>query len=287
MEVIRSKTMGFCMGVKQVVDLAHECLRIAKDKGVPAYSIGWFIHNQRVVKQLADLGLRHIERPEEGVPGVALIRAHGITDVLRQEFIDAGYELIDGTCRNVASSQSIIRNTGKNTLVVVAGIAGHSEVVALSGVTTTENTLIPTVVVQSVNDVQNLPDDPKTVILMTQTTLPALDYRAILQAMKDKYGTALRIGNHLCAGALRRNKALLELCETVEAIVVVGGKNSANTAALVRLVEEFGLPAFHVESALEITEEMRSFNRVGLTAGTSTSQHDIDDVYSELKGVSR
>ena len=287
MEVIRSKTMGFCMGVRQVVDLAHECLRIAEEKGVPAYSIGWFIHNQRVVKQLADLGLRHIEKPEEGEPGVALIRAHGITDALRQKFIDAGYELIDGTCRNVVSSQSVIRNTSENALVVIAGIAGHSEVVALSGVTSAEHALIPSVVVQSAEDVQYLPSNPQIVILMTQTTLPALDYRAILQAMKDRYGSTLRIGNHLCAGALRRNKALIELCEAVDAVVVVGGRNSANTAALVRLVEEYPLPAFHVESAQEITEDMRSFARVGLTAGTSTSQRDIDEVFSALKGGPR
>ncbi|HOX08679.1 MAG TPA: 4-hydroxy-3-methylbut-2-enyl diphosphate reductase [Planctomycetota bacterium] len=284
MEVILSKSMGFCMGVKQVVDLAHECLRLAAEQGVPAYSIGWFIHNQRVVNQLAVLGLRHIEKPTDGKPGVALIRAHGITDTLRQSFLEAGFTLIDGTCRNVQASQTIIRDTDRSDHVVIAGIAGHSETIALAGVKDAGGNFIACHVVQNTDDVHDLPDAQGTWILMTQTTLPASEYKAILQAMKDKYGPSLVVGNHLCPGALRRNKALDELCSQVEAVVVVGGKNSANTMALVRLVEEHGKQAFHVESASEVTDAMRAFSRMGLTAGTSTPQSDIDEVHRALKG---
>lgn len=283
-EIILSETLGFCVGVRQVVDLAHECLKKASQKNIPAYSIGWFIHNQRVVKQLSELGLRHIEQPEDAPAGVALVRAHGITDELRNRFIQAGFELIDGTCRNVEYSQKIIRDVNKDDHIVIAGIAGHSEVTALSGVQDNDGVVIPSFVVQNTQDVNNLPHIGGRWVLMTQTTLPASEYKNILQAMKQKFGDSMIIGNHLCAGALRRNKALIDLCGQVEAVIVVGGKNSANTTALAHLVEDNGLPAFHVESAEEVTEQMRCYSIVGLTAGTSTPQSDIDEVYKALKG---
>jgi 4-hydroxy-3-methylbut-2-en-1-yl diphosphate reductase len=284
MEVIRSKSIGFCAGVSHVIKLADECFRIAEEKQLPVYSIGWFIHNQRVVDDFIRRGMKHIERPEDGEPGVALIRAHGIPDKLRNDFIQAGYILVEGTCRNVEYSQNFIRAIASGAQIVVAGIQGHSEVIALSGLWDGLGQNIPVSVVESSVDVANLPSFDGEYILMTQTTLPGIQYKEICSAMRERFGAKVTIGNHLCPGALRRNKALLDLCAQVDAVVVVGGKNSANTMALATLVTEQGLPVWHVESADEITEDMKIFSRIGLTAGTSTPQVDIDAVYKALKG---
>jgi 4-hydroxy-3-methylbut-2-enyl diphosphate reductase len=283
-EVILSKSLGFCSGVGHVISLAEECFRIATEKQLPVYSIGWFIHNQRVVDCFIARGMRHIEHPEEGSPGVALIRAHGIPDTLRQSFLDAGYFLVDGTCHNVAYSQNIIRNTPAGTTIVIAGIVGHSEVVALSGLWDGAGKPVPVLVVESAHDVSLLPDLSGECLLMTQTTLPAVQYKEISNAMKERFGQRLTIGNHLCPGALRRNKALIDLCSQVEAVVVVGGLKSANTTALARIVAEQGLPVWHIESAQDVVPQMRAFERIGLTAGTSTPQNDIDEVHQALKG---
>jgi (E)-4-hydroxy-3-methyl-but-2-enyl pyrophosphate reductase len=283
-EVILSKSLGFCSGVGHVIGLAQECFRIAAEKQLPVYSIGWFIHNQRVVDSFIAKGMRHIEHPEDGLPGVALIRAHGIPDTLRKSFFDAGYFLVDGTCHNVGYSQNIIRNIQVGTTIVIAGIVGHSEVVALSGLCDSAGSLVPVSVVESAQDVTLLPDRLGEYVLMTQTTLPAIQYKEIFNAMRERFGTRLTIGNHLCPGALRRNKALIELCAGVEAVVVVGGLKSANTTALAKIVTEQGLPVWHIESAQAVIPEMRIFKRIGLTAGTSTPKDDIDDVYRALKG---
>ena len=284
MEVILSKSLGFCSGVGHVISLAEECFRIAAEKQLPVYSIGWFIHNQRVVDSFIARGMRHIEHPEEGLPGVALIRAHGIPDTLRKSFLDAGYFLVDGTCHNVGYSQNIIRNIPVGTTIVIAGIVGHSEVVALSGLWDSTGKLVPVSVVQSARDVALLPDQLGEYVLMTQTTLPAIQYKEIFNAMKERFNHRLTIGNHLCPGALRRNKALIDLCTQVEAVVVVGGHKSANTTALAKIVAEQGLPVWHIESAQGVVPQMRVFGRIGLTAGTSTPQNDIDAVYQALKG---
>ncbi len=284
MEVIRSKSIGFCAGVSHVIKLADDCFRVAAEKQLPVYSIGWFIHNQRVVNEFIRRGMKHIERPEDGEPGVALIRAHGIPDKLRNEFIRAGYTLVEGTCRNVKYSQNFIRSITSGAHIVVAGIEGHSEVVALSGLWDGFGQNISVSVVQSADDVDNLPSFDGEYILMTQTTLPGVQYKEIINAMRDRFGSKVTIGNHLCPGALRRNKALIELCGEVDAVVVVGGKTSANTMALATIVTEQGLPVWHVESADEVSDDMRKFSRIGLTAGTSTPQSDIDAVYEILKG---
>ncbi len=284
MEVILSKSLGFCSGVAHVIGLAEECFRIAAEKQLPVYSIGWFIHNQRVVDSFIARGMRHIEHPGGGLPGVALIRAHGIPDILRKSFEDAGYILVDGTCHNVAYSQNIIRNVPVGTTIVIAGIVGHSEVVALSGLWDGAGKLVPVSVVQSAQDVVSLPDQLGEYLLMTQTTLPAIQYKEIFNAMKDRFGQRLTIGNHLCPGALRRNKALIDLCAQVEAVVVVGGLKSANTTALAKIVAGQGLPVWHIESAHGVVPEMMVFKRIGLTAGTSTPQNDIDAVFNALKG---
>ncbi|MHC1691717.1 MAG: hypothetical protein AB9828_01660 [Sphaerochaetaceae bacterium] len=284
MEIIQSKNMGFCLGVTHVVDLAEECLKEAVEKGLPAYSIGWFIHNPHMVGYFIERGMRHIDHPQDGPVGVALIRAHGIPDPLRKEFLDAGYSLVDGTCRNVANSQAIIRSSMGNDHVVIAGIRGHSEVAALSGVCDDKGHVVPCHVVETPQDVQLLPHSKGRYLLMTQTTFPGTQYREIFMAMKERFGQKLVIGNHLCPGALRRNKALTELCRQVEAVVVVGGRTSANTVALTKIVREAGLPVWHVESASEVTAAMRSFARIGLTAGTSTPQMDIDAVLKALEG---
>lgn len=283
MEVVLSSSIGFCAGVAQVIKLANECLEAGMQERLPVYSIGSFIHNPRVMASFASRGLQEIHLPVHAVPGIALIRAHGITDHLRCGFLEAGFRLVDGTCRNVQYSQQIIRTVDVNDHVVVAGIAGHSEVVALSGLYNSLGTFVPVEVVGSVSDVASLQWESGRIIFMTQTTMPANSYQAILHAMKERFSGRLEIGNHLCPGAIRRNRSVEELCFAVDALVVVGGKGSANTTALADMGREHGLAVWHIESAEEIEQNMFEFDRIGLTAGTSTPREDIEAVKNALE----
>jgi 4-hydroxy-3-methylbut-2-enyl diphosphate reductase len=280
----KSLIMGYCNGVAHVIEIAQECLRIAKENNLPAYSIGWFIHNPNVVKRFADAGMQHIDRPEDNRPGVALIRAHGIGDPLRAEFIEAGFKLLDGTCGTVAYSQRIIRTSNPDWHVVIAGLPGHSEVDALSHVWNSHKEIVPVSVIETVEDVENLPSfGNETVMFMTQTTFPIIQYDLLKGHMEAKYGTRLQMGNRLCPTTSRRLEAINILCTKVDAVIVIGGKMSANTMALVHVVEKNGLPVWHIEDAREIPQEVFTYERVGITAGTSTPPEDIDAVYDALK----
>lgn len=287
MEILLPKPIGFCSGVKQTVALAHECLRLAKEQKLPAYSIGHFIHNKTVVASFEKLGLRHIDGPTEGEPGVALIRAHGIPDVLRREFIEAGFQLLDGTCRNVKRTQELIRQAPRGTNVVIAGIANHSETIALAGVERDPSNQISIYVIEEASDVEPLPLHEGPWLLVVQTTLQEPKYQAILAAMQARYGNALEVGNNLCREPLSRNREVLRLIPQVDAMVIVGGKHSANTRALVELVSQHQKRAFHVEDAHDVTDQMYSFARLGVVSGASTPLEEIEAVVLKLQAGSQ
>ena len=280
--------MGYCNGVSHVIEKAWECLRLAKERNLPAYSIGWFIHNPTVVARFERAGMHHINSPEEGPPGIALIRAHGIADPLRHRFEQAGFTLIDGTCGTVSYSQRLIRHIGPSIHVVILGLHGHSEVTALSNVWDGHSRVIPVHVVETEADVALLPEfDRDQVLLMAQTTFPQVQYEVLHQAMQERFGDRLQMGNRLCPTTFRRHEAIAALCKKVDAVVVVGGRMSANTTSLVHLVKKKGLPVWHIESAEEIPDDVYSYQRVGVTAGTSTPAEDIEDVIATLESGGR
>jgi 4-hydroxy-3-methylbut-2-enyl diphosphate reductase len=283
MEVVRSKVMGYCAGVVRVIKLAEEALRLAEEGGANAYSIGWFIHNPTVVKRFEERGMRHINHPSEGEGGVALIRAHGIGDSLREAFLQGGYTLVDGTCKTVVYSQELIRDSNPSENIVIIGQKDHSEVIALSNVYR-DGKVIETTIVEDPSEVDQLNGfEDQSLLVVVQTTFSQSSYEAILEKLQRRYTNRLRVGNSLCPTTYRRHSALLEVCQEVEAVVVVGGKMSANTTALTQLVAEYGLPVWHVESYKEIPLEVYSFSRVGVTAGASTPSEDIEEVVTHLE----
>lgn len=284
MRVVRSKIMGYCSGVVRVIRLANEALALAEERDLAAYSIGWFIHNPTVVEQFERRGMRHIEHPADAQPGVALIRAHGIGDPLRDAFITSGYTLVDGTCHTVAYSQEIIRSTNSSANIIIVGKRGHSEVLALANVWDKNREVIRTHLVETLTDVANLSDfNGEPVVVVVQTTFSQTHYKVLLEALKVRYNGRLRVGNDLCPTTYRRHNALRQLCEEVKAVVVVGGKMSANTASLAHLVEKIGLPVWHIESFRDLPPEIYSFSSVGVSAGASTPYEDIEEVVWHLE----
>lgn len=285
MTVIRSQVLGYCNGVSRVIELAQECIDRAHDEGVNAYTIGWFIHNPNVVARFADQGMIHINSPLGVTPGIALIRAHGITDTLRNEFLKAQFTLIDGTCGTVAYSQQLVRDVKDNQQVIIIGLKNHSEVIALSGVLDKKNNIVPVTVIETEEDLSLMHIPPsKELLIVVQTTFESDSYIHLLNLLKETYGQRVVIANRLCPSTKRRHDALLEMMKIVDAVLVVGGKMSANTAALAQLVIAGGVPVWHIEDKTEIPKEIYMYEKVGVTAGTSTPEEDIRAIIEELRG---
>lgn len=289
MKVIRSKLIGYCHGVSQTVKLANQVVQKGKAKKLPYYSIGELIHNPQVVNSFKEKGLKVISKPQDGQPGVALVRAHGIPSTLRLEFEKAGYYLVDSTCINIVKSQKAIKANVKNgRQIIIFGVKGHAETECLLG------TDAPGAVFHMVTCIEDLPElfekvgSQTPICLITQTTFPAYTYDSLLDAMLSHYDDVV-IGNRLCHACIQRKNNGVELAEMVDAVIVVGGKNSENTKDLTNWIARSGKPVFCIESVLDFDsafdEKLRQFETVGLASGTSTPQVVIEEVSSHLQAL--
>ncbi len=286
MKVVKSKTLGYCHGVASTLQKAQYCIDLAKHSNRKAYSIGTLIHNPDVVKSFSDQGLEVIP-DSDCQAGIALIRAHGIADKVRNEFAEKGFELIDASCVNILHTKQVIKNdSSQGRRIVLLGIPSHAETKCLIGTEGCE-----CILVSSENDLkalfENVPADEK-ITLVTQTTFPQVQYEKLSNAIL-KYYADCKIGSRLCPDCIKRKKDGLELASEVDAVVVVGGKNSENTKDLASFISGSGKPVYLFENVNDFTSQtdraLGKFKSVGVCSGTSTPIEIIDAICEHLVGL--
>lgn len=275
MKVIRANEMGMCFGVKDALTLAHEL-----DDPAETAIHGELVHNEEVLKDLERRGFQmapESRRTDLPPSPKMLVTAHGISDKERARLKDAGKQLIDTTCPLVRRVHLAARNLqNKGFFVVVIGKPNHVEVQGII------EDLHNYTVVQNIDDVASY-EAPQIGVICQSTTAPsdAARIRAAIEAKNpDK---EIRFIDTICEPTRIRQEANRELLEKVEALVVVGGKNSNNTKQLVILAEKRGIPAIHVQTAADLEPSwFAPYSVVGLTAGTSTLDGTIEEVYKAL-----
>jgi 4-hydroxy-3-methylbut-2-enyl diphosphate reductase len=287
MVIIRASVMGFCSGVRSAVQYMQQAIELGRRKNLPVYTIGALIHNEQFLEHLSSLGIRVIESPEDGNPGVAVIRAHGIEQSLQERFFEAGYTIIDGTCPRVIKSQRMVRGyTSKGWHVILAGDPEHGEVKAVAGAAQ-DAWLVH--IVHVPEDVQQV-SSGNPVLVLSQTTFSSSVFHNICSIVEQRWaetGTAAEIARTICPATQQRQRAVSDMCKEVEAMIIVGGKNSSNTKRLFDLSRDCGVPSWHISTADEIPPEIYTFERVGLTAGASTPAWTIENIEKKLIDGSR
>ncbi|MCA8963484.1 MAG: 4-hydroxy-3-methylbut-2-enyl diphosphate reductase [Planctomycetes bacterium] len=275
MIVLRAAEMGMCFGVRDALALLD---RVSEPSEVTIH--GELVHNPLVLRQLARRGFR--SEPEVGralpdTPAV-LVTAHGVSDRERARIAAAGKRLIDTTCPLVRKAHDAARElAAEGRRLVVLGKPGHVEVEGLVG------DHPGAVVVESAADVRGF--GASRLGVMCQTTLPeqrAADLLARVVAANP--AADVRFVDTICAPTKARQRALAELLDRVELLVVVGGRNSNNTRKLAATAAARGVPAMHVEGADDLDfEVLRGHAVVGLTAGTSTLPATVDAVEAAIR----
>ncbi|MBN1758652.1 MAG: 4-hydroxy-3-methylbut-2-enyl diphosphate reductase [Chitinispirillaceae bacterium] len=277
MKIISAKTAGFCMGVRRAVDLSLE--QAAHSDGI--YTIGPLIHNSQTLEMLRQRGVEELDdsTPPESTSKL-LIRAHGIPPQLQERYRSAGHEIIDGTCPKVKTVHKVIeRYRRQEYRIIITGDAGHPEVIGLLGYAGENGVLI-----DSVAQVAALPDGDK-VCLVSQTTFDRLLFDAIADAVKERYRDAqdVVVKKTICSATDLRQTEVALLASQVDALIVVGGKNSANTQRLAKIAAESGTPTQLVETEQEIDwNRIANCRTVGVTAGASTPNWMIKRVNDYL-----
>lgn len=276
--VILAKSAGFCFGVSRSVKMAEELL-----KSGPCKSLGPLIHNEDVVSDLARRGLEVISDPSEVRPGDrVMIRSHGVSKAVEDALRAAGAEITDATCPNVSRIHRLVAEASANgRQVIVIGTAGHPEVQAICGRCTD-----PVVVgnaAELANWLENNVDkrtEPITVVV--QTTQTENNLRECEKLIK-KWCTKAEIFDTICFATSIRQEEAVKLASACGAMVVIGGKNSANSLHLAELCAERCANTQFVENSAQLdTGVLRDVKTIGMTAGASAPSWIIKEVLDKM-----
>jgi 4-hydroxy-3-methylbut-2-enyl diphosphate reductase len=274
MRVIRAEALGMCFGVRDALQVLDE----VPDPQVVTIH-GELVHNRVVLDRLDDRGFQMESESGRGIPSTSdvLITAHGISDRERERLESAGKRLIDTTCPLVVRAHRAaqgLANLGYHVLVI--GKKNHVEVRGIV------EDLPSYDVIQGVEDIREFSGLKLGVIC--QTTAPERQVKVVLAAIEQANPHAdLRFVDTVCRPTKQRQRALERLLDQVEAMVVVGGRNSNNTRELTSRCRERNVPVIQVADASELDPGwFREFSVVGLTAGTSTLPETVEDVYEAL-----
>jgi len=279
MRVILAKTAGFCMGVRRAMDIVFDA---AHRKDGPVHTEGPLIHNPQVLDLLARKGVTEIDETSDLSSATVVVRAHGITPERRRQLKERGARLCDATCPHVARVQGILKkHTTESYSAVIVGDKGHGEVVGLQGFA-----LDGGHVISSLEEVERLPAMEK-VCVVAQTTQNRKLYEAITDRIRQRFPDA-KVFDTICDSTSQRQDEVRSLCQSVEAMVVVGAHNSANTTRLAQICREGGKPTFHVETEDDLDlGTLRPFHVVGVTAGASTPTWMIRRVVQKIQSLRR
>jgi len=277
MKIIVAETAGFCMGVKRAVDLA---LEHAAKSGGGVHTLGPLIHNNQTIEMLRE---RNVVTLDESKPvprdSTILIRAHGVKPGAADSWTDKAH-IIDGTCPKVKTVHRVIEKyRDMGYAIVITGDAGHAEVIGLQGYAGDAGHLI-----DSVKDVDELPGMDK-LCLVSQTTFDNTTFDEIAAKIRTRFvDKDVVVKKTICSATDRRQSETRDLAGRVEAMIVVGGKNSANTKRLAKIAQEQGAEAQWVETEEEIDwDKIADCKTVGVTAGASTPNWMIKRIVDYLQ----
>lgn len=253
-------------------------LDIARRKGAgPVYTYGEIIHNPQTVELLKRRGIIPVRTIDEIDGGTVVIRAHGISPGERRRLKERDIEVIDATCPRVARVQSIIKkHASRGYDIIIVGDSRHPEVTGLMGYAEPGG-----IVISGSDEVDGLPPLGK-VCVVAQTTQNKVHFEGVVRKIQEKYPEAL-VFNTICDSTERRQSEIVRMTAEVDTMIIVGGKNSANTKQLLALSQNAGIPSFQVETA----EEMHDINlgqagTIGVSAGASTPNWITDGVVDYL-----
>jgi 4-hydroxy-3-methylbut-2-enyl diphosphate reductase len=284
MEVIRARVLGFCMGVHRAVKLATA---EADNKGLSGqvYTLGPLIHNPKVLSDLKNRGIEILDEPFPNLKNCSvIIRAHGIEPHIENDLRGKGANIVDATCPKVKESQLKVKALAEAGFsLFLAGDAAHAEIAGLIGYADKKFRAVVSSTAEAETAAKDLHKNEKNIklALVGQTTFSSEEYQKIGEAVK-KYFPDLEIVKTICTATQDRQQALRELFGRIEAVIIAGGKESANTRRLFEIARESGLPCVLIEKTAEIPEYFRNFNTVGLSAGASTPDTVIDEITAFL-----
>ena len=273
-----AKSAGFCFGVSRSVELAQKML----EEGA-AYSLGQIIHNDDVVSYLARRGLSVINSPEELPAGTrVIVRSHGVSRAVYEELCSRTDKVTDATCPKVKRIHELVSQaTADGCFVVIIGMHGHPEVEAVKGWCS------DCVICENADELSVWYDETgklldKSITMVVQTTQTRSNFTECASFLKKRC-TNLQMFDTICGATSMRQEEAAKLAAQCDAMVVIGGKHSANSVHLAEICRRECADVQFIENADELdTDRLKAAVSVGVTAGASTPAWIIKEVSNKM-----
>lgn len=282
MEIIVGKLSGFCPGVKNTIKKAEIALKEKKE----LYCLGEIIHNGQVIKSLENKGMITVNNIEDIPNGENVIfRAHGEPEISYEKAEKKNLKIIDLTCGNVKIIHDKVKEKKENYFIIILGNKKHPEVIGTKGFSGKNS-----YVIESEDDILDAyieceKSNLRQVYIVSQTTFGDKEFDELaLEIEKNFVEFNIIKDKTLCNATEKRQKEVEEISKIVNSMVVIGGKHSANSKELAKISEKNCGQVYFVETAEELKNaDFSGIEKVGVMAGASTPQKDIDDVINLLK----
>ena len=278
MEVILAKTAGFCFGVDRAVRQAVE--EAAKTDG-PVYTYGPLVHNEEVIKDLESKGIRTVsaEELEKLDGGTVIIRAHGIPKAEQEELEERGFRVVDLTCPFVKRIHKIVKEASEaGDTIVITGNKDHPEVKGIVGWCDG-----PAYVLDDESGIAQIPQDaPITVV--SQTTFNAKKFKELVEKISERSYNK-HVVNTICNATQERQTEASAIAERADVMIVIGGRQSSNTQKLYDICRSACHRTYYIQTPEDLTTlSFAPVSSVGITAGASTPNNIIQEVYTHVRG---
>lgn len=288
MEVILAECAGFCFGVKRAVDTVYEQIKTGKT----IYTYGPIVHNEEVVKDLEERGVRVIENKEEllslgaspeadnGKKTAVIIRAHGVPKEICDILEENGIECIDATCPFVKKIHRIVQKeseAGKH--IIIVGDPNHPEVEGIMGWCSGDVSVIET---PEAAKNFNVPAG-KEICIVSQTTYNYNKFQHIVEIFQKK-GYNDSVVNTICNATEERQRSAKAIAAEADVMIVIGGRHSSNTRKLYDICSAECAETYFIQTLDDLHLELpKAVRLVGITAGASTPNKLIEEVQNYVR----
>ena len=277
MKIILADPCGFCYGVKRAVEIAEGAVN-----SLPAATLGPLIHNPQFTDELAAKGVGCKDSLDQFSEGETVIfRSHGVGPDIYEQAIEKNLKILDATCPNVKTSQHKAQQAfEEGYLPIIIGEKNHPEVKSILAFAGKNG-----IIIESKEDIGEVPPVSKYCVII-QTTFELAKFEEILQALQAARPGEYRVERTICLATKERQNAAAKLAAEVDAFIVIGGRNSANTRHLTELVSAICPRCYQIETAAELSSEMfQGCRKIGISAGASTPERIIKEAVKAMENM--
>ena len=280
MEILVGKYSGYCNGVKYTVEEANKAL----EKKETIYCLGEIVHNERVVKDLEEKGMKTISDISEApINSKVIIRAHGEQKDTYEKAQQKGIELLDLTCGKIRAIRAKAMSKKETCFIIIVGKKEHPETLGVRSFLG-ENSFI----LEDEDDLKSCQERYKAsgennIYVVSQTTFNSSKFDYLVQLIKENFAGEVLVDKTICNATNNRQEETEQMSKKVDCMIIVGGKKSSNTKELEVISKENCQNVFLVQGVEDLTEiDTHKYEKIGIMAGASTPEVVVEEIISYL-----